>query len=93
MDDKVLNTFNTVAEEGSFTRAAERLYVSHTVVIKQINLLEARLDVKLFDRRRRGVTLTTAGQVLYAEAMRLMKESEQAVERVRAAQRAGERAS
>lgn len=91
MDDKVLNTFKAVAEEGSFTRAAEKLYVSHTAVIKQINVLEARLDVKLFDRRKRGVTLTAAGQVLYAEAMQIIKASEQAVERVRAAQRAEEK--
>lgn len=88
MDDKMLNAFKAAAEEGSFSRAAEKLFVSHTAVIKQINALEARLDVKLFDRRKRGVTLTTAGQVLYTEAMQLMKASEQAVERVRAAHRA-----
>jgi len=85
MDDKVLTTFRTVAEERSFTKAAEKLYVSHTAVIKQINALEERLDVKLFVREKRGVTLTTAGQVLYAEALQLSKEIEQAVERVRAA--------
>ncbi len=88
MNDKLLTTFQTVAEEGSFTKAAEKLYVSHTAVIKQINLLETRLDVKLFDRRKRGVKLTSAGQVLYAEAMQLVKTSEQAIERVRAAHRA-----
>lgn len=88
MNDKLLNTFKTVAGEGSFTKAAEKLYISHTAVIKQVNLLEARLDVKLFDRRKRGVKLTSAGQVLYAEAMQLAKTSERVIERVRAAHRA-----
>ncbi len=88
MDDKVLKSFKAVAEEGSFSKAAEKLFISHTAVIKQINVLEARLDVKLFDRRKRGVALTTAGQVLYTEAMQLIKASERAIERVRAAHQA-----
>lgn len=83
MYDKVLDTFIIVAETGSFTKAAEKLYITHTAVRKQINQLEANLGVNLFDRSKQGVVLTNAGQVMYAEALRIMKESEAAVQRVK----------
>ena len=43
-----LETFLTVAEAGSFNKAAEKLYISPPAVIKQINLLERDLDLRLF---------------------------------------------
>lgn len=43
-------------------------YITPTAVIKQINLLEADLDVKLFERTHRGLTLTKAGTSLYNDA-------------------------
>ena len=49
-----LETFIRVADAGSFNKAAEEAYITPTAVIKQINLLEASLDVKLFDRTHRG---------------------------------------
>ena len=45
-----LETFLCVADAGSFNRAAEELYITPTAVIKQMNLLEASLGVKLFER-------------------------------------------
>ena len=57
-----LDTFLCVAESGSFNKAAEKLYISPPAVIKQINLLEESLGVKLFDRSHRGLTLTKAGR-------------------------------
>lgn len=45
-----LETFIRVADAGSFNKAAEEAYITPTAVIKQINLLEAELDVKLFER-------------------------------------------
>lgn len=56
-----LDTFLRVADAGSFSKAAEEAYITPTAVIKQINLLEESLDVKLFDRSHRGLTLTKAG--------------------------------
>lgn len=44
-----LETFIRVADAGSFNKAAEEAYITPTAVIKQINLLEASLDVKLFE--------------------------------------------
>lgn len=56
-----------VADAGSFNKAAEEAYITPTAVIKQINLLEAELDVKLFERTHRGLTLTKAGKSLYQD--------------------------
>ena len=50
-----LDTFICVVESGSFSKAAEKLYISPTAVIKQINSLEASLDLKLFSRTHRGL--------------------------------------
>lgn len=49
MYNKHLETFIKVADLGSFSRAAETLYISSTAVIKQINLLEQELGLQLFD--------------------------------------------
>ena len=50
-----LETFLRVADAGSFNKAAEESYITPTAVIKQINLLEESLGVKLFDRSHRGL--------------------------------------
>ena len=57
-----LETFIRVADAGSFNKAAEESYITPTAIIKQINLLEDSLGVKLFERTRRGLTLTKAGR-------------------------------
>lgn len=53
-----LETFIRVADAGSFNKAAEESYITPTAIIKQINLLEDSLGVKLFERTRRGLTLS-----------------------------------
>ena len=60
-----LETFLRVADAGSFNKAAELSYITPTAVIKQINLLESDLEVKLFERTHRGLKLTKAGISLY----------------------------
>lgn len=62
-----LETFLRVADAGSFNKAAEELYITPSAVIKQINLLEAHLDVQLFERTHRGLKLTKAGNSLYRD--------------------------
>jgi LysR family transcriptional regulator, transcriptional activator of the cysJI operon len=59
-----LRAFAAVAREGSFSRAAKRLYVSQPAVSKHVASLEAELGTKLVERDRRGAMLTPAGQVL-----------------------------
>src|SRR5690606_38421729 len=59
-----LRVFAVVAREGSFSAAAERLYVTQSAVSQHIKDLETGLGRPLFLRNRRGVTLTAHGEVL-----------------------------
>src|SRR6184192_3917913 len=59
-----LRAFAAVAREGSFSRAAQELYVSQPAVSKHVAALEAELGKRLLVRGRKGVTLTPAGHLL-----------------------------
>src|SRR5258707_3949063 len=63
-----LRYFAAIAEEGSFTAAAERLWVAQPGLSTQIRRLEAELGVRLFERHARGVTLTPAGTLFLERA-------------------------
>lgn len=78
-----LETFLRVADAGSFNKAAEEMYITPTAVIKQINLLEGSLDVKLFERTHRGLTLTKAGKSLYQDAKYIIRYCEESVVRAK----------
>lgn len=68
MDPRRLLTFRTVAHERSFSRAAQRLSRSQPSVSSQVALLETEVGVRLFERGRRGLRLTRAGEVLLEHA-------------------------
>ncbi len=78
-----LETFLRVADAGSFNRAAEEAYITPTAVIKQINLLEDSLDVKLFERTHRGLILTKAGKSLYQDAKYIISYCKDSVTRAK----------
>jgi LysR family transcriptional regulator, cell division regulator len=83
MDFNELRIFKAVAEEGSVSRAAERLNCVQSNVTARIRQLEERLKVTLFHRKSRGVALTAAGRILldYAERiMALVSEAERIVQ-------------
>lgn len=82
----LLKTFLTVVDCGSFTKASERLYISSTAVMKQINSLERELDLKLVSRTPTGVRPTAAGEVIYREAKVLIERSETAIAEAKAAE-------
>jgi DNA-binding transcriptional LysR family regulator len=79
-----LRSFLVVADELSFTRAAELLFVSQPALSKQVRGLEARLRTELFTRGHRSIALTEAGEVLVPRARRIVAEWEGAVGDVRA---------
>ena len=63
-----IETFISVAESGSFSKAAEAFYISPTAVMKQINTLEERLGITLFNRTNHGLALTEAGKSFLQDA-------------------------
>jgi DNA-binding transcriptional LysR family regulator len=69
MYDPLLDTFMAAADTGSFTKAAEKLFISPTAVMKQINTLEERLSLKLLSRTPSGVSLTRSGKIVYDGAV------------------------
>lgn len=79
VDTRVLRYFVAVAEEGSLTRAAQRLYVSQPALTKQIKQLETHLGVRLFTRSRTGMTLTEAGRTLAERVPSLLVSLDQAL--------------
>jgi DNA-binding transcriptional LysR family regulator len=68
MELRQLATFVAVAEEGSFTRAADRLHVVQSAVSAGVRNLEKVLETRLFDRSTHAVALTDAGRALLPEA-------------------------
>lgn len=85
MFNPMLTVFTCVADCGSFTKAAESLFISPTAVMKQINSLEKHLNMKLLNRTSHGVRLTPAGEVIYRDAKFLFEYSERSMENARKA--------
>jgi DNA-binding transcriptional LysR family regulator len=82
-----LRYFVAVAEELSFTRAAERLRIAQQSLSQQIAALERQLGVRLFDRDSRGTRLTAVGDVFVPEARAVLERADQALSVVQRARR------
>lgn len=80
-----LETFICVVEAGSFSKAADRLFISPPAVIKQINSLEASLGLQLFSRTHRGLVVTEAGKSIYNDAKYIIGYCKESVKRAKEA--------
>ena len=85
MELKHLRCFMAVAQDRSFTRAAQRLHMAQPPLSQRIMQLEAELGVQLFERNTRKVKLTRAGEVFHDEAGKLMEQLSHAVDACRRA--------
>ncbi len=83
MDSTKLETFLVVCRMNSFSKAAEKLFITPAAVKKQIDSLEDEVGVTLFTRKASGVTLTAAGEAFTAEADKILKVIRSSVETVR----------
>ncbi|MDO5425005.1 MAG: LysR family transcriptional regulator [Eubacteriales bacterium] len=87
MYNPVLTTFLEVADSGSFLKASEKLYLSPTAVMKQMNQLEQHLGLSLLTRTNHGIQLTDAGKSLYRDAKILIQYSQESIDRAYQAQK------
>ena len=84
MDLKQLRYFAAVAEEGSITAAARRLYLSQPPLSMRLQALEREVGCSLFERGRRHITLTDAGRVLYGYACSMLETQQSALDEIAA---------
>lgn len=88
MYNPMLDTFLTVADCGSFTKAAQQLFLSPTAVMKQMNTLEQQMEVTLLKRTSAGIRLTDAGAAIYQDAKFLIDYSKKSIAHAKAIQSA-----
>jgi DNA-binding transcriptional LysR family regulator len=80
MELRHLRYFKAVATELHFGRAAEKLHISQPPLTKQIQDLEAELGFDLFNRTKRSVVLTPAGQAFVSEVDRILQQLDRAID-------------
>jgi DNA-binding transcriptional LysR family regulator len=85
MELRQLRQFVAVAEELHFGRAARRLHMTQPPLTQAVRGLEAALEVQLFERSKRSVALTPAGDALLVHARRLLRAADELPRAVKAA--------
>lgn len=78
MEFKQLEYFRVIADTGSINEAAKRLHMSQPPLSYQMKQLEEELGVQLLERTRKGVSLTEAGELLYARAENILQYAQSA---------------
>lgn len=91
MYNKYLDIFIVVADTGSFSKAAEKLYISSTAIMKQMNLMEEELGLSLLIRTNHGIQLTEAGKQIYKDCKFIIDYSNQAIANAKKLQNQGSR--
>ncbi|MCZ4305208.1 LysR family transcriptional regulator [Zoogloeaceae bacterium G21618-S1] len=82
MADRRLQVFNAVVKYGSFTRAAERLFMTQPAVTFQIKQLEEHFNTRLLERGHGYATLTPAGEIVHNYAEKILGLNEEMESRV-----------
>lgn len=82
-----LETFLIVADSSSFSKASQKLFISPTAVIKQINLLENEIGFPLFYRDNKGITLTDAGKSFYNDVTYLVQYVKDSIARAKSVEK------
>jgi DNA-binding transcriptional LysR family regulator len=77
MNDKQIRSFLRIVEVGSFSRAAQELYVSPQALVQQINCLEEEIGTRLLQRSPKGIVCTLAGDYFYKNIKYLVTSLEQ----------------
>ena len=75
-DLRHIRAFLKIAETHNFTRAAHDLHISQSALTVQIQQLEESLGLRLFDRNKRGATLTAAGEDVFGPLQRLLNDAQ-----------------
>lgn len=83
MYNSQLDVFIAVSDCGSFNKASEKLFISPTAVMKQINALETHIGIQLINRTSHGIHLTPSGEQFYKDAKFIISYSENALSRIR----------
>ncbi len=86
MELRQLRYFTAIARCGSFSKAADEVFVAQSALSNQLAQLEDELGTQLFHRNRRGVELTEAGRNFHAHAKTILRQVEDAKASVRVAQ-------
>ncbi len=81
MNFRKLQYFCTIAAEGSFSKAAEKLFVAQPALSRQVSELEEEVGTPLFNRLARGVSLTAAGKCFLDDAVKMLSDLEDAKNR------------
>ena len=83
MYNRELITFIAVADQGSFLKAAQELYITPASVMNQMNKLERIIGAKLIERTNQGTYLTAAGRSIYQDAKQMMDFADEAIKKAR----------
>lgn len=83
MNFEQLRIFISVVENGSFTKAAEKMYISHSTTSRNVSALEENLGTVLLIRDSRGLRLTDSGSLLFLEGKLLLEKTEELENKVR----------
>ncbi|HXU19504.1 MAG TPA: LysR substrate-binding domain-containing protein [Verrucomicrobiae bacterium] len=87
MELRHLRYFLAVADALNFSRAAERLHLSQPPLSQQVRRLEAELGAKLFDRSKRQIKLTAAGEIFATKARAILAQCDEAAKLAARAER------